>query len=63
MGLMLALQLDSFEQVREVQLKCLDKGLILDWFLFNDSSIRLSPPLTITESEIGWAAEVVKGVL
>lgn len=51
-GLMAAIQLTSFEQVRKVCIKAMEKGVLIDWFLFNDSSIRLAPPLTITENEL-----------
>ncbi|MCB0484781.1 MAG: aspartate aminotransferase family protein [Flavobacteriaceae bacterium] len=51
-GLMLALLMESPEIATEVILKCLDKGLILFWLLFEGRAIRITPPLTITNSEI-----------
>ena len=54
-GLMLAAELESFEQVEATMHTCVEKGLIIDWFLFNSHSIRIAPPLTITEEEIDWA--------
>jgi acetylornithine/succinyldiaminopimelate/putrescine aminotransferase len=59
MGLMLAMQLDNFEQLRKLILNCLDKGLILDWFLFDQTSVRLAPPLTISIEEINFACNLI----
>lgn len=58
-GLWLAVELDSFEKVQQVIKVCLEKGLITDWFLFNDRSIRIAPPLIITEAEIEKACEIL----
>ncbi len=58
-GLWLAVELDSFEKVQEVIKVCLEKGLITDWFLFNDRSIRIAPPLIITEAEIEKACGIL----
>ena len=30
--------------------KCVEKGVITDWFLFNDKCLRISPPLILNES-------------
>lgn len=62
-GLMLACQLDTFETVQEVIDYCLNKGLITDWFLFCDNAIRISPPLTISKSEIEEACGILMGAL
>lgn len=32
--------------------KCVKKGLITDWFLFNDKCLRIAPPLIIDETTI-----------
>ncbi len=58
-GLWLAVELESFETVRAVIRHCLDEGLISDWFLFNERSLRIAPPLIITEEEIRWACGVI----
>lgn len=54
-GLMGAVQLDNFDQVQKVIADCIEQGLITDWFLYNDSAIRISAPLTITNDEIDFA--------
>lgn len=58
-GLMLAVQLDSFENVQTVITHCLENGVISDWFLFCENAIRLSPPLNISEDDIRFACKVV----
>ena len=51
-GLMLAAIVASPEMASQIILKCLDKGLLLFWLLFEGSAIRITPPLTITDEEI-----------
>lgn len=58
-GLMLAVELSDFEFVQKVIKKCIEKGLITDWFLFCDYSLRIAPPLTITPVEIKMACEII----
>lgn len=52
LGLMMALQLENFDQVEKVSEYCKQKGLIIDWFMHCESALRLAPPLTISEQEI-----------
>jgi acetylornithine/succinyldiaminopimelate/putrescine aminotransferase len=52
-GLMIAIDLEDPERVQRVYQAALKKGLMLDWFLFNQGSIRVAPPIVITESELG----------
>ncbi|MGD9993493.1 MAG: aspartate aminotransferase family protein [Salinivirgaceae bacterium] len=58
-GLFLAIEMiPSFK--RDVFFaKCLEKGLIYDFFLFSDSAFRIAPPLTITETEIEKVAGII----
>jgi len=58
-GLMIALQLDNYSHVKRVIDRCIADGVILDWFLFNDSSIRIAPPLTISEEQITEACMII----
>lgn len=58
-GYMLAVQLDSFERVQKVIEHCLKNGVITDWFLFNDTALRLSPPLIISDEEIEQSCKVI----
>jgi 4-aminobutyrate aminotransferase-like enzyme len=52
MGLMLAVLVKDGATASRIILKCLEKGLILFWLLFEDRAIRITPPLTITDDEI-----------
>lgn len=58
-GLLLSLELEGFEQVKRLVGHCYENGVITDWFLFNDRSIRMAPPLTIKSEEISFAADVI----
>lgn len=58
-GLWLAVDLGSFERVQAVIRYCLDNGVLTDWFLFNDRSLRIAPPLTISVPEIRHACAVI----
>lgn len=43
--------------------KCIATGVIVDWFLFNSHSMRLAPPLTITDEELKKACAVIRETL
>ena len=58
-GLLMALDLDNADLVRKVIHLAIGKGLITDWFLFNDRSLRIAPPLTITFEEIDEACSIL----
>ncbi|MDJ0366971.1 aspartate aminotransferase family protein [Hymenobacter sp. H14-R3] len=55
-GLLMAVEFDSFEVLKPVIDRALaEEGVLTDWFLFCDNSLRIAPPLTITEAEIDAA--------
>lgn len=58
-GLLIAVELADFETVKKVIDLNLEKGVITDWFLFNSSSVRIAPPLTITLEEIREACSII----
>ncbi len=60
LGLMMCLQLDSFDQVYAVSTYCAQKGVMIDWFLHCETALRLAPPLTISDEEIDAACVVIK---
>jgi acetylornithine/N-succinyldiaminopimelate aminotransferase len=62
-GLMLAILLDSPEIASEVILICKERGLILFWLLFEPRAIRITPPLTISETEIREGCAILTEVL
>jgi len=58
-GLMLALLVDSPDICNEVILNCQDNGLILFWLLFEPKAIRITPPLTISNTEIMEGCNII----
>ncbi|TXF89597.1 aspartate aminotransferase family protein [Neolewinella aurantiaca] len=58
-GLWFAVELADFDEVRTTIANCLEHGLITDWFLWNERSLRIAPPLTITEEEIREACRII----
>jgi len=58
-GLMLAIQLDSFTQVEKVSKLCAADGVVIDWFLHCETALRVAPPLIITAEEIQTACKVI----
>ncbi|MBB5645609.1 aspartate aminotransferase family protein [Pedobacter cryoconitis] len=58
-GLMMSIQLDSFEQVEKVSQLCAADGIIIDWFLHCETALRVAPPLIITEEEIRKACSTI----
>ncbi len=61
-GLWLAVDFDDAALVQKAIQHCLQRGVITDWFLFNDRSLRIAPPLTISEEEIYFACEAIMTV-
>jgi acetylornithine/succinyldiaminopimelate/putrescine aminotransferase len=61
-GLWMAVDLGDAQLVQKAIQHCLHHGVITDWFLFNDRSLRVAPPLTITEDEIRFACRVINSI-
>ena len=58
-GLMMAVELRDFAFLQKVIAICLNKGLLTDWFLFNNKSMRIAPPLIIGKNEIEEACSII----
>lgn len=58
-GLMLAVEIGSFEQVQQIIKYCLAQGVLTDWFLFCNTALRIAPPLIITENQIEFACKII----
>lgn len=56
-GLLMALEFESFEKNHKIIKSLLENGVITDWFLFSPQSMRLAPPLIISEDEIRYGCE------
>jgi len=62
-GLLLAVQLEKPEYVKEAVAKAPDYGLILDYFLFCDDAFRIAPPLTINREETELSCRQILSLL
>lgn len=58
-GLMIAIEFESYDVLKPIIDKAIDAGIVTDWFLFNDRSMRIAPPLIITEKEIREACQKI----
>ena len=62
-GLMLAAMVETPEIASQIILKCLEKGLLLFWLLFEGKAIRITPPLTISDDELVKGCEIFLEVI
>jgi len=58
-GLMLAIQLANFDLNKKIIDRCIEHGVITDWFLHYSSAMRIAPPLIITSDEIKKSCGVI----
>jgi len=58
-GLMLSLDFEDVDLNFKIIETCIKNGLIVDWFLFNTHSMRIAPPLVITDNEIKMACDII----
>jgi acetylornithine/succinyldiaminopimelate/putrescine aminotransferase len=58
-GLMMALEFESFDVLKPIIDRAINLGVITDWFLFCDDSMRIAPPLTITHDQIQEACALI----
>ena len=62
-GLMLAIEFEDVELAKKVVEKSLENGLILFYFLFTKTAIRITPPLTISKKEIIDGCDIIIKIL
>lgn len=62
-GLIMALELESFEFNKKVIDTCIENGVVTDWFLFSANCLRIAPPLIITNDQIRFACQVILNAL
>ncbi|MCH5715124.1 aspartate aminotransferase family protein [Niabella hibiscisoli] len=62
-GLLMAVEFDSFETNKKVIDAIIETGALTDWFLFASNCLRICPPLTISEAEIRKACTIIIDVL
>jgi acetylornithine/succinyldiaminopimelate/putrescine aminotransferase len=58
-GLMMALEFENFELNKRIIDRCIENGVLTDWFLFAPQCMRIAPPFIITEEEIKLACGVI----
>jgi acetylornithine/succinyldiaminopimelate/putrescine aminotransferase len=58
-GLWAAVEFDSFDVCKKVIERCIENGVITDWFLFAPNCLRIAPPLIIIEDELKYVCEIV----
>lgn len=58
-GLMMAIEFESYDILKPIIDRAIELGVVTDWFLFNDRSMRIAPPLIITEGEIKKACKII----
>ncbi|MGM0572182.1 MAG: aspartate aminotransferase family protein [Bacteroidota bacterium] len=58
-GLLLALEFDDFSKNKAVIDRCIERGLLTDWFLFAGESMRIAPPLIIGAEEVRNSCHII----
>jgi acetylornithine/succinyldiaminopimelate/putrescine aminotransferase len=58
-GLLLSVEFENYDENKAIIDRCIEDGLLTDWFLFNSHSMRIAPPLTISEKEIRQACDII----
>ena len=62
-GLLMAVEFESYAVLKKIIDKAIELGVLTDWFLHCDNSMRIAPPLTITMAEIEFAcAKILKAI-
>ena len=58
-GLWMAIEFDSFETCKAIIDRCIENGVLSDWFLFAPNCMRISPPLIISDDQINSACQII----
>jgi len=58
-GLMMAVEFESYPVLKKIIDEAIKKGVLTDWFLFCDNSMRIAPPLIITDEQIIEACSII----
>ena len=60
---MLGIELEDAELCQKLVNRGLEEGIITFFFLFTETAVRISPPLTISEDEIRKAGQIICAIL
>ena len=55
----MAIEFETSGNCQKVIEKCIEQGVLTDWFLFAPESLRISPPLTISLQQLEIAAKII----
>lgn len=58
-GLMMAVEITKLKYLKHVVGYAIENGVLIDWFLFNNRSFRLAPPLIATIEELDAATDIL----
>ena len=58
-GMMLGAEFENFKILKSYIDRYISKGVITDWFLYSDNTMRISPPLNIKDEEIDLLEEII----
>lgn len=58
-GLLMAVEFENDEIAQTIIHACVKAGLITDWFLFCGNSMRVAPPLTISDDDIDYLCRII----
>jgi acetylornithine/N-succinyldiaminopimelate aminotransferase len=59
-GLIYAVEVGDFDRVLRVIRRCLEQGVLTDWFVHCNTAIRVAPPLVIAEEDLRMGLEVLR---
>ena len=62
-GLLLAVELGQSDKLYRLMDIFIAEGILSDWFLYCDTAFRISPPLVITDDEIGDCVALIRKCL
>ncbi|MEL6123555.1 MAG: aspartate aminotransferase family protein [Bacteroidota bacterium] len=62
-GLMMAVEPIGRKYLKHIVGHAFELGLIVDWFLFNNRSFRLAPPLVISMEELAEACDILEAAM
>jgi acetylornithine/succinyldiaminopimelate/putrescine aminotransferase len=58
-GLMMAVEIIKLKYLKHIVAYAIEHGVLVDWFLFNNRSFRLAPPLIATIEDLDRATDIL----
>ena len=58
-GLMMAVEITRLKYLKHIVARAHELGTLVDWFLFNNRSFRLAPPLIISLEQLNTACDIL----